>query len=732
MPIERIWQIRLPSYANASTHVTSDGRILYLLGKDELYCLLPNRQVAWKRRVQARSVDGLFVRGRNAYVAGPTLLRLDVDSGSVLARRDIVDELPLMRLDDEGLTLYQSITGTMAALDRDTLSSLWEVPNPEGFIAFHEGLLWRSNAEGDVELIDPLTGEERRRLTLPRAVGIPLHLHFRGLYCRFCGPERIAVTLDTGEIAWRRFEASRDDLHIVHARSGGRAYAGNSALSAFDLLTGRLVWRQAIAGITLVSMLPAGHVAVGSSDGMIHVVRSSDGALLTTHDLKRQISTIQPSGDARMVVESVSSDQNTSELYLLEFVEDPLESSSAARTAEADEQVAASLAAAWPRRASDVLDELQAAHGAGYLSVALEHADPFVRRLAARRIGETRDDRSVPALIAALPTEQDDWVRREMARALARIQSDRSITGLVGAFERAIAASNGESRSVRDYAEALAMTDDAALAPLVAALETRRFNVAEWAAAALGRLGNPAAVDALVRVLDEPRGSLLMHAREALLLIGAPAVPALISALTAAGAQARQNAALILGRMRAAEAVGPVLQATGSHDVGVKAAAAEALGRIGYRSALPSLISLLKDRNWTVRKNAAEALGTMRDLAALEALLAAAADADDDVRAAVAEALCALSDRRTIPVLAAILAGRGPHAPAAVGLAAFGQECVPRLLPLLKERRFETRFWTIAALGWIGDRRAVPALAKVPTSDEVIRGAVAAALERIG
>ncbi len=103
------------------------------------------------------------------------------------------------------------------------------------------------------------------------------------------------------------------------------------------------------------------------------------------------------------------------------------------------------------------------------------------------------------------------------------------------------------------------------------------------------------AVKALVMVLSSRDGLLRKAAREAVVVIGAPAVPALIGCLADGGKTARWEAAKALGRIADPSAAPALVGALEDDDFGIRWLAADALIRLGSSSLQPLLDALLQD-----------------------------------------------------------------------------------------------------------------------------------------
>jgi len=109
-------------------------------------------------------------------------------------------------------------------------------------------------------------------------------------------------------------------------------------------------------------------------------------------------------------------------------------------------------------------------------------------------------------------------------------------------------------------------------------------------------------------------------------------------------AAVRRGAAAALGRLGDSAAVAPLARALGDPDAGVRREAARALARLKDRRATPALVTALADADRTVRFSAAYALGETCDPRAADALLLALADPAWTVRDQAAWALRALGD----------------------------------------------------------------------------------------
>jgi HEAT repeat protein len=125
-----------------------------------------------------------------------------------------------------------------------------------------------------------------------------------------------------------------------------------------------------------------------------------------------------------------------------------------------------------------------------------------------------------------------------------------------------------------------------------------------------------------------------------------PEVGAWLAQLKSPNWNIRRKAAFELGKIRAVEAVVPLLELLDDENDKACGVAAMALGRIGDKRALKPLIERLEDEALYVRASAAKGLGYLGDTSAAPALRGALKDAAPDVREAAKEALRKLAQTR--------------------------------------------------------------------------------------
>jgi len=282
--------------------------------------------------------------------------------------------------------------------------------------------------------------------------------------------------------------------------------------------------------------------------------------------------------------------------------------------------------------------------------------------------------------------------------------------------------SAGRANAIRALGEMLRMMEwegrmpaeaGRVLEPLMAALSDRDPNAREYAAVVLGKLASPRAIGPLIAVLQKDRSE---------------------------GVRAAVAAAL--GAVKDPRPVGPLIAVLGNPFEAVEAriAAAQALGKIGDPRAARPLTVALEDKDWRLRRAALAVAGVVRDLRRLRPLLIDALQDEQwrvrAVAAHAARALGELNDPAAFEVLAIALGDKQPNvrASAVRALAELKDPRVfARVVAVLREdQNSYVRWHAAAALGELGDPRAVePLTAALKDEDEIVRKNARRALEKI-
>jgi HEAT repeat protein len=158
--------------------------------------------------------------------------------------------------------------------------------------------------------------------------------------------------------------------------------------------------------------------------------------------------------------------------------------------------------------------------------------------------------------------------------------------------------------------------DRRAVRPLTESLSSGRFPryVAAWA---LGELRSEEAIPALVKALGDPNAGVRKYAVRSLVKFGPVVVDPVLATLDSGDPATRRYALRVLGQVEDRRAVKPVLAAFPALD---REVALWALGKLGDPEALPVVASQLADGDWKIRLAAVQALGTLGDRRAVPLL----------------------------------------------------------------------------------------------------------------
>lgn len=188
-------------------------------------------------------------------------------------------------------------------------------------------------------------------------------------------------------------------------------------------------------------------------------------------------------------------------------------------------------------------------------------------------------------------------------------------------------------------------------------------------------------------------------------------------------------------KLKAKRHVKGLIKALGyQKDPAVRKAAAEVLGEIKDARAVEPLISALRDTHKNMRQAAAEALGKLGDIRAVEPLIG---ELGRDVRQVAAKALGLLGDARAVEPLIVALKDRDNNmrqtAAVALGMLGDVRAVEPLLIAKIKDIHGDVRQVAAKALGMLSDTRAVePLIAALENSDKSVRRAAAEALDKFG
>ncbi len=223
---------------------------------------------------------------------------------------------------------------------------------------------------------------------------------------------------------------------------------------------------------------------------------------------------------------------------------------------------------------------------------AVGNKDHGVQYEAVEALGDLRDPSAIPALMGALTGDQYSGIRWKAVEALTKIGSD-------------------------------------SVPSLVAVLKNPDPDIRWKAAVALGEIGDHRGISPLVELLGDSDRFVRSRAAYALVHIGPPAVPSLTDALDHPDASFRLGVVGALGKIGDPQAISALVDALGDRSPDVRQEAISALSNQGGR-AIPLLSDRLHDPDRFIRRRAVLALAGMRDVEVLPILLRALATADPD------------------------------------------------------------------------------------------------------
>jgi len=381
----------------------------------------------------------------------------------------------------------------------------------------------------------------------------------------------------------------------------------------------------------------------------------------------------------------------------------------------------------------------------GPLLPLLDTRDADVRKFAVDVLGDIRDARAVPGLIAKLK-DADENVCVAAAEALGKLRDRRAVDALIGCL-------GSTDQSWLDYAAAEALGeigDERALGPLMAALG--RSSLREPVLESLGKIGNVNTLQPLIQGLADPLRIVREASVTALAAVyrkSAPEDRAKIIAAAHAGITDRAmpflEELIDTGRGELQKSAVAVLGWTGRpvvvpkllallRDEEMEEPVAHALRDLG-RDSVPQLLARLGDDNVLVRRAVATVLGEFGRREAEDALFSMLDDENGHVRGAAAESLGRLASKKAVVPLLRLLQDEYENVQecAIRALAAIGDESVlDGLLTDFTSWNAGMRRNIVRLLGRFGTERAADALAFALKDEEPdVRKAVVISLEAV-
>ena len=332
----------------------------------------------------------------------------------------------------------------------------------------------------------------------------------------------------------------------------------------------------------------------------------------------------------------------------------------------------------------------------------LKHTDPQVRMAAIWALRDKHDARAVEPLIAVLKNDKDTRTRCSASIALGFLKDRRAVEPLILALR---------DKRIREAAsDGLSMIGDVrAVEPLIALLKDSGFYGEDF----LSRMGT-IAVEPLIASLQDksirlPAMRILGRIRDA------RAVEPLLAMMKNKDPDVRMTAAEALGETKDVRAVEPLIALLKDGATGVRWQSARALAKIGDRRAVPPLIAALNGRYEDLRWEATYALSQIKDTLAVEPLIALLKDPNRDIRKSAITVLGSIRDPRAVPPFIALLKDRDPDIRATIvdNILRNDRRSVEALIRCLEDKAMDVRWRAAWSLRDSRDTIASRALTRV-------------------
>lgn len=372
----------------------------------------------------------------------------------------------------------------------------------------------------------------------------------------------------------------------------------------------------------------------------------------------------------------------------------------------------------------------------------LEAEDPEARRLAAAEMAENVSAEYIPALLKAVA--DPDWrVRKTALDALVSYGGEEVFEGL---YRSLFSEDNAGARN--SAAEGLIRLGPPAAKALSMRLGEPDRDVRKFIVDIIGEIGDLSCVDALIRALGDSDMNVRSSAMEHLGKMKAKsAIPALVSFLKADEQWLAFNAAAALGELGDQEAVGALMEA--SKDDFLREPSLDALYRIGDPSAWPVFKEALKDEVPVIReiavKGAARIMASSPEPGALARKLKSELGADEmefikglissyepELSKSAARLAGWMRERGAVGAVARLLYDDELREDAMAALFEISRDGVEPLIFLLNDEDAAVRRACAELLGIAGDARASKFLLPLlDDEDGHTRSAAVAAMGRL-
>jgi HEAT repeat protein len=293
--------------------------------------------------------------------------------------------------------------------------------------------------------------------------------------------------------------------------------------------------------------------------------------------------------------------------------------------------------------------------------------------------------------------------------SVSEMRSNQDVDGLI---QFIVYPANVEKNSLRNAVKALGdIGDPKAVDALITLLDVKDKQIRRQIVESLGKIGDAKACIPLIKTLEDEDIEVRRRSVKALEIIHDPqCIPALIGMLRENNRFLREDVINTLAFF-GEDAILLLNEALSVENVNVNMGALTALREMG-QLAIQQLIRNLKDPDEGVRWGAAYALGKLQSLQAVEPLHDAIHDSDNMVRTAAVVSLGIIGDEQSIIALSVALVDENPDVRKASSeaLQGLGVTEEDALLLAINSKKNEIREKAARGLGSLPDERSMKAL----------------------
>jgi len=226
---------------------------------------------------------------------------------------------------------------------------------------------------------------------------------------------------------------------------------------------------------------------------------------------------------------------------------------------------------------------------------ALKDREDEVRIAACLALGFFKEPSTFDDITNVLLDDSKIEVRQAAAKALGNTAHPAALPYLMEALHDSFWWYEREYAAV-DLLHAIEKMGDAAVDPLIKALEDREGTVRKFAATLLGKLGDPRAIEPLGMTLYDMHHDVGSAAAESLAKFGAPALDVLIEALSHPEMWIRIHSVSALSRIKNPRVASALLEMLNDPEREVKKQVILALGELKDARTLPALQEIASNR----------------------------------------------------------------------------------------------------------------------------------------